>query len=305
MSQYKELASVLVALAKQLDMDGVNVSQSLNRSAAILRSLDAQPVAEVMVMGSYRGKPILGCVLHSDSAKVGDKLYAAPVAAQPTFEKGSWQHAVDDQLVGFGRTSQEFGSPHDAVRWLIEQEVQAAQPTREQAQRERMEARQWNAKAFNFPEYFAALQRAMQARNATPADVSRATGVSATTLTRMKEGRRPDAASLAALSAWAGLNPAAYVKASPATADFDLPAQSDEVAAQPQQAKPLSDAEFALNMLEMMFTAYENGTPCYEDPEDEVGFMGYAFRLADDDFKNIGDFLNRVRPVQSCIKEQG
>ena len=48
-----------------------------------------------------------------------------------------------------------------------------------------MEARQWNAKAFNFPEYFAALQRAMQARNATPADVSRATGVNATS-TRMK-----------------------------------------------------------------------------------------------------------------------
>lgn len=286
MSQYKELASVLVALAKQLDMDGVNVSQSLNRSAAILRSLDAQPVAEVMVMGSYRGKPILGCVLHSDSAKVGDKLYAAPVAAQPTFEKGSWQHAVDDQLVGFGRTSQEFGSPHDAVRWLIEQEVQAAQPTREQAQRERMEARQWNAKAFNFPEYFAALQRAMQARNATPADVSRATGVSATTLTRMKEGRRPDAASLAALSAWAGLNPAAYVKASPATADFDLPAQSDEVAAQPQQiygwvgsafpvfvnpisaqpqqAKPLSDAEI------------EEMCPKFEDPmRREMWIIGF------------------------------
>lgn len=40
-----------------------------------------------------------------------------------------------------------------------------------------------------------------------------------------------------ALSAWAGLNPAEYVRASPATADFDLPAQSDEVA-----SKPLSDA---------------------------------------------------------------
>lgn len=79
-------------------------------------------------MGSYHGKPILGCVLSNDSMQVGDKLYAAPVAAQPPFAKGSWQHAVDDQLVSFGRTSQEFDSPHDAVRWLLEQEVQAAQP---------------------------------------------------------------------------------------------------------------------------------------------------------------------------------
>lgn len=116
----------------------------------------------------------------------------------------------------------------------------AAQPTREQAQRGRM-ATQWDAKAFDFSRYFAALQRAMRARNASAADVSQATGVSNTTLSRMKGGRRPDAASLAALSAWAGLNPAEYVRASPATKDFDLPAQSDEVAA--QASKPLSDAE--------------------------------------------------------------
>lgn len=69
--------------------------------------------------------------------------------------------------------------------------------------------------------------------------------------------------------------------------------------------EPLNDSEFAIDMLELMFTAYENGVPCYEDPEDEVGFIGYAVRLADDDFKNIGDFLNRVRPVQTGIKEQG
>ena len=135
-------------------MDGVNVSQSLNCSAAILCSLDAAGGGG-HGHGSYRGKPILGCVLHSDSAKVGDKLYAAPVAAQPTLRKAVGISQLMTSLSASGRTSQEFGSPHDAVRWLIEQEVQAAQLTREQAQRERMEARQWNAKAFNFPEYFA------------------------------------------------------------------------------------------------------------------------------------------------------
>lgn len=72
-----------------------------------------------------------------------------------------------------------------------------------------------------------------------------------------------------------------------------------------QASKPLSDADFAFNMLALMFDAYENGVPCYEDPEDEVGFIGYAYRLADDDFQNIANFLNRVRPVQSGIKERG
>lgn len=110
-------------------------------------------------------------------------------------------------------------------------QVSKPQPTQEQDQRERRATR-WDAKAFDFTRYFAALQRTMLARNASAADVSRETGVSNTTLTRMKEGRRPDAASLAALSAWAGLNPAEYVRASPDAADFDLPAQSDEVAAQ-------------------------------------------------------------------------
>lgn len=41
--------------------------------------------------------------------------------------------------------------------------------------------------------------------------LSQATGVSASTLTRMAQGRRPDADSLAILAAWAGLNPADYV----------------------------------------------------------------------------------------------
>ena len=35
--------------------------------------------------------------------------------------------------------------------------------------------------------------------------------VSASTLTRMAQGRRPDADSLAMLSAWSGLNPAAFI----------------------------------------------------------------------------------------------
>jgi len=37
------------------------------------------------------------------------------------------------------------------------------------------------------------------------------TGVSASTLTRMGQGKKPDADSLAKLSAWGGINPASYV----------------------------------------------------------------------------------------------
>lgn len=157
----------------------------------------------------------------------------------------------------------------------------AAQPTREQAQRERM-ATQWNAKAFDFARYFAALQRAMQARNASAADVSRSTGVSNTTLTRMKEGRRPDAASLAALSAWAGLNPAEYVRASPATADFDLPTQSDEV--ETQASKPLSDA---------WQEGYKAGVEDERISESNIDIAGYGAKV------------NPARQNPYGIKERG
>ena len=75
MTNYKELANAL----DKYDED----DKQRDEIAAILRGLDAQPVAEVSVMGSYHGKPILGCVLSNDSMQVGDKLFAAPVAAQP------------------------------------------------------------------------------------------------------------------------------------------------------------------------------------------------------------------------------
>lgn len=64
---------------------------------------------------------------------------------------------------------------------------------------------------FDAAGFFAALERSVKTRQVTWKDVSRETGVSQTTLTRMGQGRRPDAASMAVLSAWAGINPANYV----------------------------------------------------------------------------------------------
>lgn len=67
-------------------------------------------------------------------------------------------------------------------------------------------------KSFDADAFYAALAATVVARGVTWKQVSQATSVSATTLTRMSQGRRPDAASLAALSAWASLNPADFVR---------------------------------------------------------------------------------------------
>lgn len=41
---------------------------------------------------------------------------ATPHTDHPApFARGSWQHAVDDQLVCYGKTSEEFASPQEAV----------------------------------------------------------------------------------------------------------------------------------------------------------------------------------------------
>jgi len=68
-----------------------------------------------------------------------------------------------------------------------------------------------NKQEFDAAGFYSGLERAVRARKVNWKDVSNETGVSQTTLTRMGQGRRPDAASLAALSAWAGINPADYV----------------------------------------------------------------------------------------------
>ncbi|MBL8275248.1 MAG: hypothetical protein JNL93_00970 [Pelomonas sp.] len=68
-----------------------------------------------------------------------------------------------------------------------------------------------NKHEFDSEGFYAALERTRDQRRATWKEVSVATGVSQTTLTRMGQGRKPDASSMAALSAWAGINPANYV----------------------------------------------------------------------------------------------
>jgi len=68
-------------------------------------------------------------------------------------------------------------------------------------------------KGFDADAFYRALEATVQARSKNWKQVAAETGVSASTLARMAQRRKPDAASLAALSAWAGLNPADFVSA--------------------------------------------------------------------------------------------
>lgn len=69
-------------------------------------------------------------------------------------------------------------------------------------------------KGFDGDGFYRALEATVLTRDVPWKQVSIDTGVSASTLTRMAQGRKPDASSLAALAAWAGLNPADFVNAS-------------------------------------------------------------------------------------------
>lgn len=68
-------------------------------------------------------------------------------------------------------------------------------------------------KGFDGNAFYRALEATVSARGITWKQVSSETGVSASTLTRMAQRRKPDAASLAALGAWAGINPTDFVNA--------------------------------------------------------------------------------------------
>lgn len=69
-------------------------------------------------------------------------------------------------------------------------------------------------KGFDAQAFYNALAQIVQTRKVSWRRVGRETGVSSTTLTHIAQGRGLDAASLAALSAWAGLNPADFVETS-------------------------------------------------------------------------------------------
>jgi len=108
-------------------------------------------------------------------------------------------------------------------------------------------------KGFDSAGFYRALEATVRARTLTWKQVAAATGVSASTLTRMSQGRQPDASSLAALSAWAGLNPSDFVTAPFKTSTPQAMAQISTLL----HADPNLDAASAEALDAIVRTAYE------------------------------------------------
>lgn len=64
------------------------------------------------------------------------------------------------------------------------------------------------------------------------------------------------------------------------------------------------DGSEAVRLLGLIFDAWENGDECYENPENSEGFLGNAFRLDDDVFKQCCDLLNRRDPPRNAEPKQ-
>lgn len=73
--------------------------------------------------------------------------------------------------------------------------------------------------AFDSKAFYAALDAQRQSKEMTWRQVAGAAKVSASTLTRMAQGRRPDLDGLARLCTWAGLNANDYIRSSDPTGE--------------------------------------------------------------------------------------
>src|SRR5437667_6375787 len=108
-------------------------------------------------------------------------------------------------------------------------------------------------KGFDGDAFYRALETTVTARSMTWKQVAADTGVSASTLTRMAQGRNPDASSLAALSAWAGLNPSDFVNAPYKGSGPEAIAQISTLL----RSDPNLDTQSAAALEAIMKTAYE------------------------------------------------
>jgi transcriptional regulator with XRE-family HTH domain len=109
-------------------------------------------------------------------------------------------------------------------------------------------------KGFNGEGFYRALECVVLERSHTWKEVASETGVSQATLTRMAQGKKPDAASLAALSAWAGLNPSDFVKAAYVKARPEAMSQISTLL----RSDPNLDTEAAEAMDAIIRAAYRN-----------------------------------------------
>lgn len=108
-------------------------------------------------------------------------------------------------------------------------------------------------KGFNGEAFYNAIVITVESRKKTWKHVAEETGVGASTLARMAKGSKPDAASLAALSAWSGINPSDFVK-SPYKADR---AESMAQISTLLRSDPNLDEKSAESMEAILKAAYE------------------------------------------------
>ena len=117
-------------------------------------------------------------------------------------------------------------------------------------------------KGFDSEGFFRTLEATVKLRTLNWKQVSTATGVSTSTLNRMAQGKRPDAGSLAALAAWAGINTADFVNAPFRGARAESLTQISSVL----QTDPNLDPEAAKSIEDLIRVAYEN----LRKPKDNV-----------------------------------
>jgi hypothetical protein len=108
-------------------------------------------------------------------------------------------------------------------------------------------------KHFDADGFYSAVDATRVSRQLNWKEVSQQTSVSQSTLARMAQGRKPDAASLAALSAWGRLNPADYVQLK------HRPSRTEPLAAISAQLRsdPNLSADNAAALDAMLKAAYE------------------------------------------------
>ena len=104
--------------------------------------------------------------------------------------------------------------------------------------------------------FFAALDAERQARQCTWRRVAEESGVSASTLTRISQGKRPDVDSLAALSAWSGLDVDRFVRSAAAKEEPEPLA----VISSCLRSDPRLNEEAAVALDQMVKAAYRSMT---------------------------------------------
>lgn len=63
-----------------------------------------------------------------------------------------------------------------------------------------------------------------------------------------------------------------------------------------EMAALVSERDAAVLLLDNLFDKFENGVPCYEDPEELSGFIGNAVNFDHEEFRDCCEILNRLAP---------